>query len=100
VKDIIHRLNPAFDQRNRLGIMALLVNEDVLEHNTLRDLLDLTDGNLASHLRALESQAYVRADKAFIDRKPRTTYRATEEGKRAFVEHLKAMEDLIDEVDV
>ncbi len=99
VKDIINRLNPAFDQRNRLGIMALLVSEDVLEYNTLKELLDLTDGNLASHLRALESQDYVRVEKTFVERKPRTSYRSTPVGKKAFAEHIKALGDLIEEVD-
>lgn len=99
VKDIINRLNPTFDQRNRLGLMALLVSEDVLEYNTLKELLDLTDGNLASHLRALESQDYVRVEKTFVDRKPRTSYRSTPIGKKAFAEHIKALGDLIEEID-
>ncbi|MCC6413073.1 MAG: transcriptional regulator [Saprospiraceae bacterium] len=99
MKDIINRLNPAFDQRNRLGLMALLVTEDVLEYNTLKELLDLTDGNLASHLRALESQDYIRVEKTFVERKPRTSYRSTPIGKKAFSEHIKAMQDLIEAVE-
>ena len=73
---------------------VLMVNEQ-MDFNSLKELLNLTDGNLASHLRALEEQGYVSVQKQFVGRKPNTTYQATEDGKKAFNEHLKALEMLI-----
>ena len=73
---------------------ALMVN-DVLDFNALKELLALTDGNLASHLKALEQQEIVVVSKQFIGRKPSTTYKATERGKNLFRQHLAALEELI-----
>ena len=73
---------------------ALMVNE-ALDFSELKSLLDLTDGNLASHLKALEKVAYINVKKQFIGRKPNTSYSATEEGKQAFKRHLEAIEKLI-----
>lgn len=95
MKNIITQLNPAFDHRNRLGIMAILVVNDWVEYNTLKDALDLTDGNLASHLKALEAAEFITVRKEFVGRKPRTTYAATESGRNAFRAHLDALEALV-----
>ncbi|MFZ4633319.1 MAG: winged helix-turn-helix domain-containing protein [Saprospiraceae bacterium] len=95
MRDIISQLNPAFDHRNRLGIMAILAVNDWVEYNTLKNLLELTDGNLASHLRALEQAEYMLVRKEFVGRKPRTTYTATDSGKTAFQAHLDALEALV-----
>jgi DNA-binding PadR family transcriptional regulator len=95
MRDIISQLNPAFDHRNRLGIMAILAVNDWVEYNTLKDLLSLTDGNLASHLRALEQAEYILVRKEFVGRKPRTTYTATDAGKVAFQLHLNALEAMV-----
>jgi DNA-binding PadR family transcriptional regulator len=95
MKDIIARLNPAFDNRNRMGIMSILAVNDWVEYATLKDALNLTDGNLASHLKALEREAYIQVRKEFVGRKPRTTYEATDEGRSAFKAHLNALEALI-----
>lgn len=95
MKEIISQLNPAFDHRNRLGIMAILVVNDWVEYNTLKNLLQLTDGNLASHLKALETAEYIKVSKQFIGRKPQTTYGATDAGKLAFNNHLDALEALL-----
>ena len=95
MKNIITQLNPAFDHRNRLGIMAILAVNDWVEYNTLKELLNLTDGNLASHLKALEANEYVTVRKQFVGRKPQTTYSATEAGKQAFKAHLDALEALL-----
>jgi DNA-binding HxlR family transcriptional regulator len=73
---------------------ALMVN-DTLTFNALKELLDLTDGNLASHLKALEQQEIIVVSKQFIGRKPNTTYLATMKGKELFRQHLAALEDLI-----
>ena len=73
---------------------ALMVN-DTLDFNALKDLLELTDGNLASHLKALEQQEIIVVSKQFIGRKPSTTYTATGQGKDLFRQHLAALEGLI-----
>lgn len=73
---------------------ALMVN-DYLDFNTLKELLDVTDGNLASHLKALEKVAYVSVTKEFVGRKPNTRYEATNDGKEAFQKHIKAIEQLL-----
>ena len=68
---------------------------DYLDFNTLKELLDVTDGNLASHLRSLENSGYVTFKKEFLERKPNTRYSVTEEGKKAFIKHIKAIEQLL-----
>ena len=73
---------------------ALMVN-DKLDFNSLKELLELTDGNLASHLKALERDRIIVVSKQFIGRKPRTTYKATERGENMFRHHLEALEELI-----
>ncbi|MFT2008593.1 winged helix-turn-helix domain-containing protein [Pontibacter sp. 13R65] len=75
--------------------MSVLMVEDRVNFNTLKETLQLTDGNLASHLRALEEASYLRVEKQFVGRKPNTNYQATNEGKTAFKEHLDALEQLI-----
>ncbi|HMX05309.1 MAG TPA: transcriptional regulator, partial [Chitinophagales bacterium] len=84
---MIEGLNKEFDNRVRLGIMSILmVNSDV-DFNSVKNLLQLTDGNLASHMSALEKAGYVEVNKAFVGKKPRTTYAVSESGKKAFQEH-------------
>ncbi|MDR1543331.1 MAG: transcriptional regulator [Prevotellaceae bacterium] len=93
---IIDNLNKTFDSRIRLGIMSILSVNDNADFNTMKELLGLTDGNLASHLRTLENVGYLAATKQFIGRKPNTKYAITELGKTAFKEHLNALEKLIE----
>lgn len=95
MKNVIQNLDKAFDNKVRLGIMAALSVNLKLSFNDLKGLLELTDGNLASHLKALEAAGFVAVTKTFIERKPNTTYRVTSEGKTAFENHLKALEELI-----
>jgi DNA-binding HxlR family transcriptional regulator len=95
MKELLENLNKAFESKARLGIMSVLMVNEQMDFNSLKELLNLTDGNLASHLRALEEQGYLAVQKQFVGRKPNTTYQATEEGKKAFNEHLKALEILI-----
>jgi DNA-binding HxlR family transcriptional regulator len=95
MKNIIVNLNKAFDHRIRLGIMSMLVVNDWMDFTSLKDLLELTDGNLASHLKALEAEAYIEVKKQFVARKPQTTYSVTTLGKTAFDEHLDALEAIL-----
>lgn len=95
MKYAIHTLNKAFDHRVRLGVMAVLLANDSVSFNDLKESLDLTDGNLASHVAALEKAGYVLVNKQFVGKKPNTTYVATAAGKAAFQEHLTALEKLL-----
>jgi DNA-binding HxlR family transcriptional regulator len=95
VKKLLTDFNKAFESKVRLGIMSVLMVNDTVDFNTLKDLLNLSDGNLASHIKALEELNYIIVEKQFIGKKPNTTYSATKEGKKAFNTHLKALENLI-----
>lgn len=95
MKISINDLHKAFESRIKLGIMSALAVNDKLDFNALKDYLGVTDGNLASHLKALEKEKFVGMKKSFVGRKPNTKYFMTKEGKKAFDEHLKALERLI-----
>lgn len=95
MKDLLNELDKAFENRVRLGIMSALVVNDYLDFNSLKDLLGVTDGNLASHLKSLEKSKYVDYNKEFVDRKPNTKYFATDAGKEAFKKHINAIEQLL-----
>jgi DNA-binding MarR family transcriptional regulator len=95
LKDILKDIDKAFENKIRLGIMSALVVNDYMDFNTLKRLLDVTDGNLASHLKNLEKSTYVTFEKVFLDRKPNTKYTVTLAGKQAFIKHIKAIEKLI-----
>lgn len=95
MKNIISKLNKAFESRIRLGIMSILMVNDSADFNMLKELLDLTDGNLASHLKALEGIGYVQSAKQFVGRKPNTQYSITEQGRESFKEHIDALEELL-----
>jgi DNA-binding MarR family transcriptional regulator len=95
MKNPIENLNKAFDSRVRLGIMsAVMVNAEV-NFNQLKELIQVTDGNLASHIKALEESGYIKVNKGFIGRKTNTTYAATKSGEKAFKLHLEALEQMI-----
>ena len=89
------KLDKAFENRVRLQIMSVLMVNDRYDFNSLKKLLDITDGNLASHLKGLEKEEYITVHKTFLGRKPNTNYEATENGKKAFKQHLDALEQLI-----
>ncbi|MEH0153859.1 transcriptional regulator [Limibacter armeniacum] len=95
MKNLIENINKAFESRIRLGIMSVLVVNDWVEFTTLKETLDATDGNLASHLKALEKLDFIEMEKKFVGRKPNTSYRATKQGKQAFQDHIEALEQLI-----
>ncbi len=80
MKNPIENLNKIFDSRIRLGIMSALMVNDAVSFNELKELLDITDGNLASHLKTLEESAFVKFQKGFIGRKTNTTYSITKNG--------------------
>jgi DNA-binding MarR family transcriptional regulator len=95
VKTIIESLNKAFESRIRLAIMSALMVNDSIDFNSLKEMLDITDGNLASHITVLENNNYIKVKKKFIGKKPLTTYSATEHGRKEFSAHLDALEKLI-----
>jgi DNA-binding HxlR family transcriptional regulator len=91
----IGNLNKVFESRIRLGIMSsLIVNAD-LSFNDLKETLELSDGNLATHLLNLEENGYIKVHKGFIGRKTNTTYTITKSGEKAFKEHVEALENMI-----
>ncbi len=87
-----------FENRVRLQIMSVLMANEEYDFSSLKDLLDVTDGNLASNLKALEKEQYIEVYKSFVDRKPNTRYKKTAKGKSAFEKHLSALEKLIKHV--
>lgn len=95
MKIAVEGLHKAFESRIRLGIMSALLVNDILDFNSLKELLDITDGNLASHIKALEKEEFIGIEKSFVGKKPNTRYYITKEGRNAFNEHLKALENII-----
>jgi DNA-binding MarR family transcriptional regulator len=95
MKDIIVNINKLFESRIRLGVMSVLIVNENTDFNSLKEMLEVTDGNLASHLSVLENNKYIKVNKKFIDKKPNTTYSVTPAGRKAFAEHLDALEKLI-----
>lgn len=93
--DYLKNINKAFESRARLGIMSVLMVEEEVDFSFLKETLQLTDGNLSSHLRALEEANYLHVEKQFIGRRPNTRYSASGKGKNAFKSHLDALERLI-----
>jgi DNA-binding MarR family transcriptional regulator len=92
---MIENLNKAFENRIRLGLMSLLMVNDEMDFNSVKELLQLTDGNLASHTNSLEKLEYITVIKEFVGKKPRTSYKATKAGKEAFTKHIDALEQLL-----
>jgi len=90
-------LDELIHQPVRLRIMAALVTNESrrTEFTSLRDLLDLTDGNLGAHLRKLEEAGYVTTEKSFVARKPRTHVEATAAGRQAFADHVAALAEIL-----
>jgi len=95
MKQFNYSFDKILEPRARLGIMSILVVNDWVDFNTLKELLGLTDGNLASHLSTLEKNRYILLKKEFAGRKPRTIYRASAIGKKAFASHIDALEKFI-----
>lgn len=91
----IGNLDKAFENRVRLGIMSVLAASGQADFNTLKKMLGVSDGNLASHLKSLEELAYIETVKQFIGRKPNTSYSATAAGRKAFSAHIEALSSLL-----
>ena len=95
MKNPINGLNKIFESRIRLGVMSILVvNEDV-NFNDLKQMLEVTDGNLATHLVNLEENGFIKVHKGFVGRKTNTTYSITKQGEKAFKDHVSALENMI-----
>ena len=92
---MIENIQKAFENRVRLGVMSVLMVNDWMDFNSLKDLLDVTDGNLSSHITALEKLDYVEVRKEFVGKRPKTSYRVTQYGRKAFTDHLQALENLL-----
>jgi|SRR5580704_1834897 DNA-binding MarR family transcriptional regulator len=95
MKNPIDNLNKVFESRIRMGVMSVLLVNDEINFNDLKELLKVTDGNLASHLANLETNGYIKVRKGFIGRKTNTTYSITKGGEKAFKDHLGGLESLI-----
>lgn len=91
----INQLNKEFESRVRLGIMSVLVVNDWVDFNEMKKLLEVTDGNLASHTAALERSEFIEIKKEFVGKKTKTSYCVTERGREAFQEHINALEKLL-----
>lgn len=95
MKKLFQNFDKAFENRIRLGIMSALVVNTSLDFNSLKEVLGVTDGNLASHLKYLEKLKYISYKKEFLNRKPNTTYRAEPKGIDAFKKHIEAIEQIL-----
>lgn len=88
-------MNKVFDNRIRLGVMSILAVNEEISFNDLKEMLEVTDGNLATHLVNLEENGYIKVKKGFIGRKTNTTYSITRPGEKAFKDHIAALEIMI-----
>lgn len=95
MKDIIKQMNKAFDSRVRIAIMAILLHESWVDFIEMKERLGLTDGNLASHIAALEKKQYIEVKKQFISKRPNTSYKMTERGKESFRAYIQALKQLL-----
>jgi len=95
MKNPITGLNKVFESRIRLGVMSILMVNEEINFNDLKQMLEVTDGNLATHLVNLEESGYIKVHKGFIGRKTNTTYSITRQGEKAFVDHITALESMI-----
>ena len=95
MKQFLDNINKIFENKIRLGIMSGLMVNQSMDFNALKDLLSVTDGNLASHLKTLEKADYIKVSKQFIGRKPNTKYLITVSGQLAFKKHIEALEAFI-----
>jgi DNA-binding MarR family transcriptional regulator len=92
VNNPIAGLNKIFDNRIRLGVMSILMVNAEVSFNDLKSLLEVTDGNLATHLVNLEENGLIKVHKGFIGRKTNTTYSITKSGQKSFTDHIAALE--------
>lgn len=94
-KNVTVGISKIFDNKVRLGIMSILAVNEWVDFKTFKEMLNLSDGRLASHVSVLEDARYLEVRKQFIGKKPHTSYRITPKGKKAFQDHLDILEQLI-----
>ena len=95
MKKLLKNLDKAFETRVRLGIMSALTVNERMNFKGLKETLEVTDGNLATHLKFLVNCKYIKANKEFLNNKPNTSYSVTIAGREAFIKHIKALEQLL-----
>lgn len=88
INDVIHA-------KARLGIMSLVMSHSYCDFTMLKQKLDLTDGNLGSHILKLEQAGYIFVEKTFVNRKPKTFITVTKSGAKAYADYIDALEMLI-----
>lgn len=91
------KLDKVLEHSVRLQILSILIVNESYDFNSLKDALELSDGSLATHIKALEREKYILINKSFVGRKPNTRYRISEKGRQAFKKHIDAMEAIIRE---
>src|SRR5687768_1669706 len=95
MKNPIGGLNKIFESRIRMGVMSILLINEEVSFNDLKQMLEVTDGNLATHMVNLEENGFIKVHKGFIGRKTNTTYQITRAGEKAFNDHINALESMI-----
>jgi hypothetical protein len=95
MKNYFDELNKAFESRVRLGIMSMLMVNEWIDFAAMKEMLNITDGNLASHITALEKVEYIQVKKQFVGKKPNTSYAITKAGQKAFTNHLDTLEKIL-----
>ncbi len=95
MRNPFEHLDKVLEHRVRLQIVSVLITQEGYEFSALKEILHITDGNLASHIKALEKEKYISVSKSFVDRKPNTKYKMTEKGRTAFKKHLDALEAVV-----
>ena len=95
MKNPFENLDRVLEHRVRLQIMSVLIANDSYDFNSMKEIIGLTDGSMASHMKALEKEKYISVSKTFIEKKPNTKYKSTERGRTIFKKHIDALEELI-----
>ncbi|HMG82837.1 MAG TPA: transcriptional regulator [Ferruginibacter sp.] len=95
MKNYFDELNKAFESRVRLGIMSMLMVNEWIDFAAMKEMLNITDGNLASHITALEKAEYIQVKKQFVGKRPNTSYAITKAGQKAFTNHLDILEKIL-----
>jgi DNA-binding MarR family transcriptional regulator len=95
VKNPFDHLDKTLEHRVRLQIMSVLITNEAYDFNSLKEVLNVTDGNLASHIKALEKEKYISVNKTFVEKKPNTRYKITTTGRNAFNKHVDALEGVV-----
>ena len=95
MKDIITKMDKAFDSRIRIAIMAILMVNEWVDFKSMKERLGVTDGNLASHTASLEAKQFIEIRKRFVGKRPNTSYKATKLGRTEFAKYINALKELL-----